>query len=314
MSLVNPRDIRAQVDLIKRTVAKGCTDLELELFIKQCERTGLDPFARQIYAIKRYDSQQRTEVMQTQVSIDGLRTLAANSAEMAGQDGPYWCGPDGLWRDVWLGADPPSAAKVTVLRDLSGLVQGRYTGVALWDSYCQTTREGRPTRMWAQMGPEMLAKCAEALALRKAFPQSLSGLYTGDEMGQVSNEGRPNRPSPEPNLNQPLSGPETVSKALPAQSPILPPPRPVGAPTAVSEGAPVHGPAEISGTLGFQERDPLGPMRSRVSLSLGRLSVENRSAVLAKGDAEHLQLPEEASFTSDHANRWLDLIKDVDAP
>jgi phage recombination protein Bet len=299
MSLVNPNDIRAQLDLIKRTVAKGCTDLELELFIKQCERTGLDPFARQIYAIKRYDSQQRTEVMQTQVSIDGLRTLAANSAEMAGQDGPYWCGPDGLWRDVWLGADPPSAAKVTVMRDLSGLVQGRYTGVALWDSYCQTTREGKPTRMWAQMGPEMLAKCAEALALRKAFPQSLSGLYTGDEMGQASNEARPDQGK---STQRPLERPVTASTPLPAESPILPPPRPLEAPTAVSEGAPVH------------SADPLGPMRSRVSLSLGRLSVENRSAVLAKGDAERLQLPEEASFTSDHANRWLEIIKDVDAP
>lgn len=299
MSLVHPSDIRAQVDLIKRTVAKGCTDLELELFIKQCERTGLDPFARQIYAIKRWDSQQRTEVMQTQVSIDGLRTLAANSAEMAGQDGPYWCGPDGQWRDVWLAADPPSAAKVTVLRDLSGLLQARFTGVALYDSYCQTTKEGRPTKMWAQMGPEMLAKCAEALALRKAFPQSLSGLYTGDEMGQASNEATLKRGK---STERPLEGPVSDSPPVRPLSPILPPPRPLEAPTAVSEGAPVHG------------ADPLGPMRSRVSLSLGRLSVENRSAVLAKGDAEHLQLPDEASFTSDHANRWLELIKDVDAP
>lgn len=297
MSLVGA-GLREQLELIKRTVAKGCTDLELELFIKQCERTGLDPFARQIYAVKRYDSQQRTEVMQTQVSIDGLRSLAADTHEMAGQEGPFWCGADGSWRDVWLSPDPPRAAKVTVLRSVGPTAKAVFTGVALWDSYCQTTKEGRPTRMWAQMGPEMLAKCAEALALRKAFPQSLSGLYTGDEMGQASNPA----PVPERNLNQPLSGPETVSKALPAQSPILPPPRPVEAHTAPPEPSPAPG------------ADPLGPMRSRVSLSLGRLSMENRSAVLAKGDAEQLQLPEEHAFTAAHANRWLELIKEVDAP
>jgi phage recombination protein Bet len=298
MTLIPTSNIREQVDLIKRTVAKGCTDLELELFIKQCERTGLDPFARQIYAVKRWDSQARQEVMQTQVSIDGLRSLAADTEEAAGQDGPFWCAQDGTWRDVWLGTDPPRAAKVTVLRRKPGSVATAvYTGVALWDSYCQTTKEGRPTKMWAQMGPEMLAKCAEALALRKAFPQSLSGLYTGDEMGQASNE-------PEAKLNQPLRRPERVEKALPSESPVLPVPRPAGG-TQEAVGASPEGPPA---------NDPLGPARSRVSLSLGRLSVENRSAVLARGDAERLQLPEEVSFTVEHANRWLELVKEVDAP
>ena len=297
MSLVNQNSLREQVELIKRTVAKGCTDLELELFIKQCERTGLDPFARQIYAVKRWDAQARTEVMQTQVSIDGLRSLAADTHEMAGQEGPFWCGSNGQWADVWLSADPPSASKVTVLRSV-GSAKAVFTGVALWDSYCQTTKEGKPTRMWAQMGPEMLAKCAEALALRKAFPQSLSGLYTNDEMGQASN------PSPERgnSLERPLEALQSASSPSAVQSPILPPPRPVESHTAPSGGAPAP------------TADPLGPMRSRVSLSLGRLSVENRSAILAKGDAEHLQLPEEQSFTPEHANRWLELVKEVDAP
>lgn len=293
--------LRAQIDLIKNTVAKGCTDLELELFIKQCERTGLDPFARQIYAVKRYDNQLKREVMATQVSIDGLRSLAAETDQMGGQAGPVWCGANGQWTDVWLDSDPPRASRVVVYRVIP-TGTATFTGVALWDSYCQTTREGRPTKMWAQMGPEMLAKCAEALALRKAFPQSLSGLYTGDEMGQASNQAPARSPERVESTERPLEPPVTASTPVRPPSPILPPPRPLDVKSEAPEAP--HGPTV----------DPLGPMRSRVSLSLGRLSMENRSAVLAAGDNENLQLPEEVSFTADHANRWLALIKEVDAP
>lgn len=302
MSLVSPKAIREQLDLIKRTVAKGCTDLELELFVKQCERTGLDPFARQIYAVKRWDSQAKQEVMQTQVSIDGLRSLAGNTGEMAGQEGPFWCGQNGIWADVWLGTDTPRAAKVTVLRLLPHSSYAYFTGVALWDSYCQTTKEGRPTKMWAQMGPEMLAKCAEALALRKAFPQSLSGLYTGDEMGQAANEAPLKSPPRGKSIERPPEASVSVLTPSRPESPVLPPPRPLEAKSEAPEPAPAP------------NADPLGPMRSRVSLSLGRLGMDHRSEILAKGDAENLQLPEEQGFTAVHANRWLELIKELDAP
>ena len=155
---------------------------DLAVFFHTCKRTGLDPFARQIYMIRRDGKQ----TMQT--GIDGLRLVAQRTAERTGETFGYedtlWCDENGIWKDVWLGEDAPRAAKVVVLR--SG---HRFPAVALYGEYVQTYRDKatntqQPTKTWREKGALMLAKCAEAAALRKAFPMDLSGIYTPDETRQ----------------------------------------------------------------------------------------------------------------------------------
>lgn len=186
---------RERIDLVKTTFCKGATDEEFSLFIGTCKRLGLSPEARQVFAVKRYDSTQRKEAMTIQISIDGFRLVAERSGKYGGQLGPLWCGKDGKWKDVWLDDAPPAAAKVGVVRNDW---QEPVWAVARFESYKQTTRQGDLTKMWQKMNDLMLAKCAESLALRKAFPQSLSGLYTSDELSQSNNPQVINNPKPHP--------------------------------------------------------------------------------------------------------------------
>lgn len=172
---LTPKWTKEQVQLMKNTVAKGTTDDEFKVFLYTCKRTGLDPFVKQIYAIKRYDNDSGGYVMGIQVGIDGFRLIAQRTGELAGIDeARFEVDPNEPWH--------PLTASVTVYRMVNG-ERCAYTHTCRWSEYVQKKKDKTPARMWSQDGMpfNQLGKCAEAGALRKAFPNDLSGLTTQDE-------------------------------------------------------------------------------------------------------------------------------------
>jgi len=166
-----------KIGLIKQTIMpEGSTNAELELFIHFAKRTGLDPLARQIYAMK---NKGKFSIL---TSIDGFRLIAERSGSYAGQTIPLYYDTDSeTWIDVWVKKTFPSACKVGIHR--KDFIEPMYA-VAHWEAYAQKKADGTIAYAWRTMPTIMLAKCAEALALRKAFPQELSGLYTSDELSE----------------------------------------------------------------------------------------------------------------------------------
>ena len=157
------------MDLVRRVLAPDATPDELRLFVYDNQRRGVHPLDKLIHFTKRKGKY--TPI----TSIDFMRTRAAATDAYAGSDDAVFVGGPG---------EQGFAARVTVYR----MVQGQprpFTATARWSEYYPGDDQGF---VWRKMPHTMLAKCAEALALRKGFPQQLSGLYAAEEMEQIERE------------------------------------------------------------------------------------------------------------------------------
>lgn len=195
--------IESKKDVITKMLGlEKASPQDLEVAFTQFKRTGLDPVTRQIYAMI---NNGKLSIM---ASIDGLRLIAERTGAYEGQTAPQWCGDDGKWVDVWLKKETPKAARIGVYKTkfreplYAVALFDEYAGRHLNDSYYDyddryhgrfkkgdiKNKKGDLTHMWAKMPALMIAKVAEALALRKGFPNEMSGIYSSEEMDQAGHD------------------------------------------------------------------------------------------------------------------------------
>ncbi len=160
----------SQIQLLKTTICKGSSDDELKFFIYACQRTGLDPFARQIYSVPRGGQR----VIQT--SVDGFRLIAERTGRYSpGREPTFVHDKDG---NLY-------SATAYVKKQTKDGTWHEVAASAMMMEY-----DGK-NNFWKKMPYLMLAKCAECLALRKAFPAEMSGLYGQEEMQQADVDVKP---------------------------------------------------------------------------------------------------------------------------
>lgn len=184
-SKVSDDEWRERIELWKRTFMKGASDDELILFEEICKRTGLSPEMKQIHPVPREDWKTKKTVYTFQVSIDGYRLLAERTGNYAPGREPTF---------IYDDEKRLISATAYVKKRTSDGTWHEVAASAFYDEYVQTFKDKdsgkfEPTKFWKTMEHNQLSKCAEALALRKAFPADLSNIYTLDEMKQAYNEG-----------------------------------------------------------------------------------------------------------------------------
>ncbi len=197
---------REQIEIIKRNIFIGATDDELRLFFYECKRRGTHPMDRLIFPVVRKDKDGNRRVT-FQTGIDYLRAAAEETARYVGQKSVEY-GPPIIQSVEGGEIKAPEWAEVSVLRkDPETGEINQIPFRAFWKEFYPGERLGH---MWRKMPNLMLAKCAEAGALRKGFPRKLGGLYINEEMEQA--EAVPFASHPE------LKEPQKTNESQPSQS------------------------------------------------------------------------------------------------
>src|SRR3990167_10620371 len=182
-------------------IPKDCSAELVKLYSRICAETQLNPFRKQIHFIRRGNS------YTIQVGIDGYRSIADRTGLYAGSDDYVF---DYLNGDGSINKEPVKAT--SIVYKLVGGVRCAFSASARMSEY--KPNDVKMQFMWNKMSHLMLGKCSESLALRKAFPNELSGTYTNEEMDQAGSI------DITPKANEENTAKETNGKAAPTANPF----------------------------------------------------------------------------------------------
>lgn len=258
---------KEKLQMLTDAIMKGADRQEAEFFAEVCNRVRLDPFRKQIHAVQRWDSKAKRMIWSFQTGVDGFRAIAHRTGLCAGID-------DATFNPRDESTEFPHSATVTVYRIVGGQ-RVPFTATARWKEYVQTTKEGNITSMWLKLPYSQLAKCAECLALRKAFPEEIGDLRSDEEMAQATNI----EPAPRPlnkleRIQEDAPAPSSQA-ALEVAAEVVPEPKKESKPKPPSRLPSLMVPDEISEYAGgrwkFAETvqgDPLGNLKWPMVLDL----------------------------------------------
>lgn len=213
--------------LVAMGIPAKASAAELAVFLHQCQRLRLDPFIKQIHLVYRRakEGDRWVDKPTTQIGIDGFRVTRDRICAERGLSVEYedttWYDAAGQAYNVWLWDEPPAACRFVVLVD-----GRRFPSVLRFNEYCQRSKDGDRTGKWRDAHAHQIEKCAEADALRRAFPNDLSGVILEDA-APLSDPGAPDRlPSDRPRVSAEQArarAPQRVTATVEAVTPDVPP-------------------------------------------------------------------------------------------
>lgn len=201
-----------QQEMIRASFLNGANESEARVLLELARVRRLNPITGQIHFVKRWNSARNCETWAAQVGIDGFRAIAQRTGLYNGQDEAEF-ELDKAGRIV--------SCRVKVYRKDW---ERPAVGVAYWSEYAQMKKDGTPTAMWASKPRVMLSKCAESIALRKAFPDDLGDLYTPDEQpDEVEVNEAPKAAAVEDSTNRITAAVQRKAAQLAPPSPVVVP-------------------------------------------------------------------------------------------
>lgn len=172
------------IRVLKSSLYPGAADESIKLVLGYCRASGLDPMQKPVHIVPMWDgkTQQMRDVVMPGIGL--YRTQAARSGEYAGITEPEF-GPDVTELIGGVETTYPQWCRVTVKRKLPDGTLAEFTSVERWkENYAVkggNEKSIAPNAMWAKRPYGQLAKCAQAQALRMAFPE-VGSSPTADEM------------------------------------------------------------------------------------------------------------------------------------